>query len=231
VVAPPPPGTVLGGGVFPCANGTDHGLVPFPWVPGTTVVPVGSLCVVVQWWFFGLDLVVDPPLAERLEGVVGGSSCTKWNFPVGWSTFSTVWNHVVPVGSLCVVFCGDGFFGLDQVVGPPTTWNGLGRWWRSLLPKWNYSSWLVHLFLGLESLEPYWCLLEHFVVLLCVWCSFGLDLVVGPTPPPGDGLGRWWRLFSCTKWNFIMVGQPFLGLGVTGTMLVPVGSLCVVLWP
>jgi hypothetical protein len=43
--------------------------------------------------------------------------------------------------------------------------------------------------LGLESLEPYWCLLGT----LCVFCGVVnlAALVVGPTPP-WNGLGRWW---------------------------------------
>jgi hypothetical protein len=62
-------------------------------------------------------------------------------------------------------------------------------------------------------------------VAFCAVVFFGLDLVVGPTPPPE----RSWvvEVLLHQMELFIMVWSTFsLGSGVTGTILVPVGSLC-----
>jgi hypothetical protein len=73
---------------------------------------------------------------------------------------------------------------------------------------------------------PVW---DHFVALCAVWCCLGLDFVVGP-PPPQNSL---WKVVEVLPWHqmelpphhgFELSLAP-LGSGVTGTILVPVGSL------
>jgi hypothetical protein len=96
-----------------------------------------------------------------------------------------------------------------------------------LLRKWNYSSWLVHLFTWVWSPWNHGVPVGTLCGSLCAVVLFGLDLV--RTLHHQAGLGRWWGRSlvpngTSSSWSF-----P-LGSGVTaGTILVPVGSLCVVL--
>jgi hypothetical protein len=113
----PPPGTVLEGGGGPplVPNGTSHhGWSSLPLGSRSLeplLVPVGSLCVVfflcsgVIW---GAGSVVGPThhLERSLEGGGGPPTVPNGTIPHGWSTSTWVGvtYHVVPVGSLCVVF-------------------------------------------------------------------------------------------------------------------------------
>jgi hypothetical protein len=89
-------------------------------------------------------------------------------------------------------------------------------------------SWLVPFHLGLSPWNPYWCLLDHFVwFFLCAVVLFGAGSGGRTLHHPGWS----WKVVEvlpCTKWNFLMVGQPFhLGLESWNHVGV-VGSLCVV---
>jgi hypothetical protein len=149
----PPPGTVLEGGGGPLLYQMELPIMvghPSTWV--WSLEPCGAcwstlcgfLCSVC---YLGLDPVVGPtPPPGTGWKVVEVLTCTKWNYSSWLFTIALGSGPLEPCWCLldnfvwfCVQWC---CLGLDQVVGPhSTTWNGLGRWWRSSSCKWNYSGW------------------------------------------------------------------------------------------
>jgi hypothetical protein len=132
---------------------------PWNWLPD------GSLC----------GFLCSGHGSSRLDLVeVAERSGTKWNFSWLVNLSTWVWSHWNHIGA-CWALCGflwSVVFGA-LVVGPTPPWNGLGRWWgRSLVPNGTIPHGWSPFHLGLESLEPCWCLLEHFVWFVCsgvVW--------------------------------------------------------------
>jgi hypothetical protein len=210
VVGPTPPGTALEVWRSLLPNGTFHlvwSTFPLGSGPTGTILPVGSLCVVcVQWCCLGLDLVVGPlHHLERSWSGGGHSPCTKWNFLMVGQPFHLgleSWNHIGACWILCVVFV-QWYCCWEAGSGGRT--HHLERSWKVVEVLSLYQMELPIMVgqpfhLGLVP-GTMWCLLEHFVWFLCSVCYLGLDLVVGPTPPPGTG----WKVvevLTCTKWNY-----------------------------
>jgi hypothetical protein len=130
-----------------------------------------------------------------------------------------VWGHWNHVGACWITLCG---FVCSGVI-----WAGSGGRTHSttcrtvleggggpLSTKWNYSHGWSHLSTWVWTpgtiLVPVGSL---SVVSGQCELFFGLDLVVGPTPPPGTVLEGGGGPFSCTKWNYSSWLINHLGLG------------------
>jgi hypothetical protein len=181
----------------------------------------------------GLDLVVGP--LHHLEVLEGGwrsfflyqngtSSCLVHHFTWVWNP----WNVLVPVGSLCVVSVQWCYLGLDLAVGPTPPPGTCLEGGGGPSCKWNYSGWSTFSLGSGVTGTILWCLLEHFVWFSVQWCSLGLDLVVGPL----HHLERSWKVVEVILLPNGTIPHGWstfsLGSGVPGTILVPVGALCVV---
>jgi hypothetical protein len=136
------------------------------------------------------------------------------------------WNHIGACWMLCVVLCAVVLFGAGSGGWDPL--HHLERSWKvvevlllhqmELFPH-GWSTFP----LGSGSLEPYgacWITLCGFV-----WCYLGLDLVVGPSTPPGTVLEGGGGPSLVPNGTSLMVLSPFLGSESLEPLLVPVGSL------
>jgi hypothetical protein len=123
------------------------------------------------------------------------------------------WNHIGACWiTLCFFLCSGVIWAGSGGGTHSTTRTVLeGGGGPSVVPNGTFL--MVHLSTWVWSLEPCWCLLDHFVWFSVQLCYLGLDL--GRThSTTWNGLGRWWRSFSCTNGTIPHGWSTFhLGLG------------------